>query len=190
MVRSWLLAAVLALGTLTAAAPVEAQATPRPKEVTIHAGTYDNGTMYLEPDRVTAKPGQNVTVTLINDDWRSQSNHTPHDVIIKGIEGPRQGGECQAVPKEKREREQGETFVELEVCDQPRTTVSFTVPENPQERVHEMECEVPGHAEAGMVGEFVIQGAGGTQSTPVLGLGPGLAVLGALALGAARWGDP
>lgn len=182
MARSWALAVVtLSLAVPGLAAPAIGQTSPPPKTIEMHAGTYENGTMYLKPDEIELRPGQNVTITLVNDDWRSQSNHTPHDVVIKGIEGPRKGGECQAVPEEEREREAGEAFVELEVCDQPRTTVEFTVPEDPSQVEFEMECEVHGHAERGMEGEVVVQSAGGAQGAPAPG---GLATLGVLCLAA------
>jgi uncharacterized cupredoxin-like copper-binding protein len=74
-----------------------------------------------------AKPGDKVTLTIQN------TVNTAHTFISPGLGVPTQ----QDVPIQKS------------------TTVSFTAPS--QAGAYQFWCNIPGHAEAGMVGEVIVQ---------------------------------
>ena len=80
-----------------------------------------------QPNTITAKPGDKVTLTINN------SGNTAHNFISPAL-GVSNG---------------------QEVATGKSTTVTFTVPNQPG--TYQFWCSIPGHAEAGMVGEVVAQ---------------------------------
>ena len=80
-----------------------------------------------QPNTITAKPGDKVTLTVNN------SGNTAHNFISPAL-GVSNG---QDIPTGKV------------------TQVSFTVPNQPG--TYQFWCNIPGHAEAGMVGEVTVQ---------------------------------
>jgi plastocyanin len=162
--------AVLALALPTAAA--------KDLSMTLHVGTNADGTMYIEPKEPSVAVGDRVTLTVVNDDAQGGTVQTQHDIVIKGIAGPRAGGACPAVTGAEEEGQN----VEFEVCTQAQATQTFTASEAGR---WSMECEVAGHAAKGMKGRFVVAAQAG-KSAP--GLEPllGIAALAALALALRR----
>jgi uncharacterized cupredoxin-like copper-binding protein len=80
-----------------------------------------------QPNTIMAKPGEKVTLT-VND-----TGNTAHDFISPTL-GVSTGV---AIPNGKT------------------TTVSFSTPNQPG--TYQFWCSIPGHAEAGMVGEVIVQ---------------------------------
>jgi plastocyanin len=80
-----------------------------------------------QPNTITAKPGDKVTLTINN------SGNTAHNFISPAL-GVSNG---------------------QEVATGKATSLSFTVPSQPG--TYQFWCSIPGHAEAGMVGEVIAQ---------------------------------
>ena len=91
------------------------------------AAIQGTDSLQWQPNTITAKPGDKVTLTINN------SGNTAHSFISPAL-GVATGED---VPTGKT------------------TTVTFTVPSQPG--TYQFWCNIPGHAEAGMVGEVVAQ---------------------------------
>ena len=92
----------------------------------IEAGTNDDGSMYLRPDRVQVAPGDVVTLRVKNVDTIF------HDVAILGYGG---------------------RDIEIEVPKLRTEEATFTADTQGEFR---MVCEVTGHKQKGMQGVFVV----------------------------------
>ena len=84
-------------------------------------------TLKWQPNTVTAKAGSQVTLTINN------TGNTAHTFVSPGL------GVSNAT----------------DVATGKTTTVSFTAPTAPG--AYQFWCNIPGHAEAGMVGEVIVQ---------------------------------
>jgi uncharacterized cupredoxin-like copper-binding protein len=80
-----------------------------------------------QPNTITAKPGDKVTLSINN------SGNTAHNFISPALGVP----SGQDIPTGKA------------------TTVNFSAPSQPG--TYQFWCNIPGHAEAGMVGEIIVQ---------------------------------
>lgn len=141
---SWLLIALIAVLVLGGSRPAWAVApTQQPAEtVTIHLGTA-TGELRFEPDHLTFTAGQRYTLVLDNPspekhyftakdfaDALWTQNVKASDVEIKGA------------------------IHELEL--KPGAVANWTfIPQKPG--TYELHCSIMGHAEAGMVGQIVVQ---------------------------------
>lgn len=141
---SWLLITLMAVLVLGGSRPAWAVApTQQPAEtVTIHLGTTAGG-LHFDPDQLTFIAGQRYTLALDNPspekhyftakdfaDALWTQNVKAGNVEIKGA------------------------IHELEL--KPGAVAAWTfIPQKPG--TYELHCSIPGHAEAGMVGQIVIQ---------------------------------
>lgn len=113
----------LLLLALVALAP-DAQA----KDVTIHAGTAQDGSLYFRPSEVRATEGERVQLTLVNDD-----PSTPHDWVLLSYGG---------------------RDVEVYVKGGETRSISFIANETGTFRII---CQVVGHKQQGMTGTLVVE---------------------------------
>jgi uncharacterized cupredoxin-like copper-binding protein len=97
-------------------------------DTTVHLGTRDDGSMYVEPKTVRATQGERVKLTIVNDD-----RDKPHDWALLQYDG-----------------EDVEAYVE------PGRSVdlAFTATEPGTYRVV---CQLVGHKQLGMEGELVVE---------------------------------
>jgi uncharacterized cupredoxin-like copper-binding protein len=112
----------LALLALALAAPVAAA------DTTVHLGTRDDGSMYMEPKTVRATQGERVKITVVNDD-RDQ----PHDWALLLYDG-----------------EDVEAYVD------PGRSVDLTFTATTA-GAYRVVCQIVGHKQLGMEGELVVE---------------------------------
>jgi len=175
-----LVVALVASSFVALGSPTQAQEDNR--EIEIHVGTNDDGSMYFESEEIELEAGESFQITVVNDDFpegASESNPPPtdkqHDVAFKRVEGESVGGDCPAVSEEEGEL--------VEVCTQERATTTITAPDSPGEGEVEAECEVAGHAQKGMKGEIKITSA---STTPTPGAIVVAGLVGVVAVAARR----
>jgi nitrite reductase (NO-forming) len=99
--------------------------------VTIHAGTRGDGSYYFQPKAITVSQGDDVTLTVVNDD-----PSTPHDWALLAYDGE---------------------DVEDYVTGGETGTIHFRADVPGEFRIV---CQVPGHKQAGMEGKLVVQKKG------------------------------
>ena len=125
-----------AVGGSAAAKPAAATGPTAPGPYTAKGSTTETGgaatvqatdSLQWNPNTIMAKAGDKVTLTIQN------TGNTAHTFISPGLGVPTQ----QDVPIQKS------------------STVTFTVPSAPG--AYQFWCNIPGHAEAGMVGEVIVQ---------------------------------
>ncbi|MBV8085009.1 MAG: cupredoxin domain-containing protein [Chloroflexi bacterium] len=124
------------VGGSAAAKPAAATGPTAPGPYTAKGSTTETGgaatvqatdSLQWNPNTIMAKAGDKVTLTIQN------TGNTAHTFISPGLGVPTQ----QDVPIQKS------------------STVTFTVPSAPG--AYQFWCNIPGHAEAGMVGEVIVQ---------------------------------
>lgn len=115
--------AFVALFALLLVAP-----TATAKDVTIHAGTSADGSLYFRPVKVTVSEGERVRLTLVNDDAE-----TPHDWALLEYAG---------------------RDIEVYVRGGESRMINFTANEVGEYRIV---CQVVGHKQRGMEGALVVE---------------------------------
>lgn len=120
------------------------------QEIELRMGTNDDGSMYFEPSHLELVTGQAYKIVLINED-EIKHEFAGHEFVEKLF-----------TRKVEIEDEDGELVAEIkglirEVEVGPHQEVEwFVVPIQTGENIP-IECELEGHAEAGMVGTVTIR---------------------------------
>lgn len=110
-------------------------------DVTIHAGSSADGSLYFRPQKITVDEGERVRLALVNDDA-----DTPHDWALL---------------------EYGGRDVEVYVRGGQSRMINFTANEVGEYRIV---CQVVGHKQRGMEGTLVVEDKLLVPSPPLLGL--------------------
>jgi plastocyanin len=135
------------------------------KEVDVPVYLHEfQGSLHMVPSTVEANVGDKIVFTVTNQGI--DHDNSPHNFIVCG-DGTNPSSDC------------NDKWA-FSGMIQDNQTVVVTVPSVPKAGTFDYFCSIPGHKQAGMTGQLVVQGSGPTQKSS-----PGTATIGTLmALGA------